>query len=268
MTEQTARTPISTLSAVRYHVPLRQGGSLPAVVETDNDKLYVMKFLGAGQGAKALIAELVAGEIARALDLRIPEIVFITLDPNLPLSEPDPEIQDLLKASIGLNFGIGFLPEALEYNMLSTPKPDPYYASKIVWFDAYTLNIDRTPRNVNLLKWEDHLWLIDHGASLYFHHNWPGYENYIRSPFPMIRDHTLLPFANHLRQADDQVRNLLTDKQLRIIVDMIPDEWLSGDDYFSSHDDYRSAYFDFLRERRDHSGVFIQEAEHVRQAQL
>ncbi|MCF7804052.1 MAG: aminotransferase class I and II [Candidatus Marinimicrobia bacterium] len=255
---------IPTVTAMRYHTPLRQGGSLPAVVECDDNNLYVMKFVGAGQGPKALIAELVAGEIARALELNVPELVFIELEPELAPSEPDPEIHDLLDASVGLNLGMRFLPEAFEYSALRKNRPDSEYASKIVWFDAYVFNMDRTPRNVNMLIWQDDLWLIDHGAALYFHHNWPGYEKYITSPFDRIQDHVLLPFAENIPAVDAGMREILTDSLLRSITAQIPDAWLANDTFFETPDEYRSAYSNFLIQRRDQSEIFVNEASDAR----
>ncbi|HEX7588398.1 MAG TPA: HipA family kinase, partial [Anaerolineae bacterium] len=184
---------IKTVNAIRYVTPLREGGSMPAIVEADDGQMYVMKFVGAGQGRKALIAELVAGEIGRVLGLSVPELALIELDPELGPSEPDPEIFDLLRASVGLNFGMRFLPEAFAYNPPHEPPPDPDIASAIVWFDAYVTNVDRTPRNVNILLWQNALWLIDHGAALYFHHDWkPDYIERSKTAFPLIKDHALL----------------------------------------------------------------------------
>jgi len=171
------------LSAIRYVSPLREGGSLPAIVEANDRRLYVMKFRGAGQGRKALIAELIAGEIARTLDLRVPEIVLMDLDPAIGQSEPDPEISDLLEFSVGLNIAMAYLPSALMFELPAAPPPDPALASSIVWFDAYVTNVDRTPRNPNILVWNTQLWLIDHGASLYFHHTWQDYRARSRQPF-------------------------------------------------------------------------------------
>src|SRR5512135_2991295 len=219
---------IKTLNAMRYITPLREGGSLPAIVEADDGELYVMKFAGAGQGPKALIAELVAGEIGRTLELRVPEIVFIELDPILGRSEPNPEIRDLLQASAGLNLGLRYLPQAFTYNPLLRP-PGPELASAIVWFDAYVTNVDRTPRNVNILLWLNELWLIDHGAALYFHHDWKDYLDRSRTPFARIKDHVLLPFAENLREADGAARTRLTTEVIHDIVDLIPGAWLNGE---------------------------------------
>src|SRR5437899_2757221 len=193
---------LRTLTATRYVTPLREGGSLPAIVEADDDGLYVLKFRGAGQGPKALIAEMVAGEIARALELPVPEIVFAELDSKLGRSEPDFEIQALIKASAGLNLALDYLPGAIAFDALDARTLDPLLASSIVWFDAYVINVDRTPRNTNMLFWHKRLMLIDHGASLYFHHNTGDFLSRSRNPFPPIKDHVLLPVASALEEAD------------------------------------------------------------------
>src|SRR5512145_917653 len=184
-----------TVIATRYVTPLREGGSLPAIIEADDDGMYVLKFHGAGQGPKALIAELVAGEIARAAGLLVPEIVFVKLDPELARTEPDPEIQDLIRASAGLNIALAYLPGSVTFDALAE-QPDAELASRIVWFDAFVTNIDRTPRNANLLMWHRKLWLIDHGASLYFHHAWTDMDQRSKDPFRLIKEHILLPFAS------------------------------------------------------------------------
>ena len=251
---------IKTVTATRYLTPLREGGSLPAVVEADDGELYVMKFVGAGQGPKALIAELVAGEIGRALGLLVPELVFIELDPIMGRSEPNAEIQDLLFASAGLNLGLRYLPNAFAFNPLLTPSPNPALASAIVWFDAYVTNVDRTPRNVNILIWQKELWLIDHGAALYFHHDWNDYLERSRSPFPMVKEHALLPFASELRQADISLRARLTPEKMRRIVDLIPDDWLNHDTPFPDRSEHRQAYLAYLLNRLEVSQIFLEEA--------
>src|SRR5512142_2197365 len=201
---------VNTVTATRYMTPLREGGSLPAIIEASDGRLYVCKFRGAGQGTKALIAELIAGEIGRALGLRIPELALVELDAGMAHSEGDPEILDLLNWSVGLNLGMAYLPGAFSYNPLLQPAPAPELASAIVWFDAFMTNVDRTPRNTNLLIWQSDLWLIDHGACLYFHHDWKDYMDRSRSRFPMIKDHTLLRFASELSEADKLCRATLT----------------------------------------------------------
>jgi hypothetical protein len=255
---------IKTVNATKYITPLREGGSLPAVVEADDGQMYVMKFIGAGQGPKALIAEFVTGEIGRALGLPVPEIVFMELDPMMGRSEPNPEIQDLLLASAGrLNLGLRYLPNAYAFNTLLTPSPDPMLASNIVWFDAYATNVDRTPRNVNILIREDQLWLIDHGASLYFHHDWADYLSRSQSPFPLIKDHTLITLASKLPEADAALRPRLTPDIIRHIVNLIPDEWLADEPAFANRQEHRSAYVSYLLSRLEASHIFVEEAVNV-----
>jgi hypothetical protein len=255
---------IRTVTAVRYVTPLREGSSLPAIVEADDGQLYVTKFAGAGQGPKALIAELVAGEIGRQLGLRVPELAFVALDPQLGALEPDPEIRDLLDKSAGLNLGLAYLANAFAFNLLLEPPPDPGLASAIVWFDAYVTNTDRTPRNVNLLIWRRELWLIDHGACLYFHHNWNGYLERSLSPFPLIKDHTLLPFASALDGADARARSRLSPASVEEVVQLIPDAWLDDEAPFGSGRAQRQAYGDFLQRRLAGSHVFVEEAKRAR----
>jgi hypothetical protein len=255
---------IRTVHATRYVTPLREGGSLPAVVEGDDGQHYVMKFVGAGQGAKALIAELVSGEIGRALGLRVPELVYLVMDETLGRSEPDPEIQDLLRASIGLNLGLAYLAGAFDFNILLAPPPDSWLASQIVWFDAYITNVDRTPRNVNMLIWQNELWLIDHGASLYFHHSWDGFRERSRTPFSLIRQHTLLPLANQLDAVDAEFRTRLSRDLIRQIVEFVPEEWLGGETIFESVEAHRQGYVDYLVERLEASQIFVKEAKDAR----
>src|SRR5882762_4687826 len=193
-----------TVVATRYVTPLREGGSLPAIIEADDDGMYVLKFRGAGQGPKALIAELVAGEVARAAGLPVPEIVFVELDPELARAEPDPEIQDLIRASTGLNLALDYLPGSVMFDPVAE-QPDADLASAIVWFDAYVTNIDRTARNTNMLMWHRRLWLIDHGAALYFHHSWTNYRERSSDAFPLIKDHVLLKLAGSLPEIDQQL---------------------------------------------------------------
>src|SRR5215813_8224794 len=215
---------LRTVIATRYVTPLREGGSLPAIVEADDDGMYVLKFRGAGQGPKALIAELVAGEVARAAGLSVPEIVFIELDPELARTEPDPEIQALIRASAGLNLALDYLPGAVTFDPVAV-KPDADLASAVVWFDAYVTNVDRTPRNTNMLVWHRRLWLIDHGAALYFHHTWTSYRERSRAPFSMIKDHVLLRFADSLREADSKMTARITPEMIESAVNRIPDAW-------------------------------------------
>ncbi|MBI4788451.1 MAG: aminotransferase class I and II [Chloroflexi bacterium] len=258
---------MKTVTAARYLTPLREGGSLPAIIEADDGELYVMKFVGAGQGRKALIAELVAGALGQTLGLPVPDVVIIELDPALGPSEPDPEIHDLLRFSIGLNLGARFLPHAFAYNPLLPPHPSPELASAIVWFDAYLTNVDRTPRNTNILISQGKLWLIDHGACLYFHHDWKNYMERSRTPFPQIKDHTLLRFAGQLDQADATLKPRLTDAVLRAVIDLIPEVWLVNEPTFTDPAEHRAAYVAYLTSRRAASPVFVEEAKNA-QAQL
>ena len=247
----------------RYVTPLREGGSLPAIVEADDDGLYVLKFGGAGQGVKALVAELISGEIARALDLRVPEIVFANLDAVLSRTEPDPEIQDLLRASAGLNIALDYLPGSITFDPL-VETIDGKLASQIVWFDSFVTNVDRTPRNTNLLIWHKNLWLIDHGASLYFHHarlNWAGQS---RRPFEQIKDHVLLPQAGELEAVDAELHQLLTAERIDSIVSLIPDEWLAGEPQLEAPGVKRQSYVEFLQARLAASEIFLEEAQRAR----
>src|SRR6266404_7863078 len=232
---------LRTVRATRYVTPLREVGSLPAIVEADDDVMYVLKFRGAGQGPKALIAELVAGELARASGLPVPEIVFVDLDPELARTEPDPEIQDLIRASAGLNLGLDYLPGSVMFDPVAE-KPDADLASRIVWFDAYVTNLDRTPRNANLLMWHRKLWLIDHGAALYFHHAWTNMDQRSKDPFPLIKEHILLPFANSLETADQTMSALITEEVIKRIVDLVPDDWMKENSPFSTIAENRQAY--------------------------
>ncbi len=257
-----SRVPL--VSSTRYVTPLREGGSLPALVEADDGELYVMKFRGAGQGTKALIAELVAGEIARVLGLPVPSIAFMRLNGRLGRSEPDAEIQDLLRQSEGLNLGLRYLPSAFAYNQLLRPAPDEALASAVVWFDAYVTNVDRTPRNVNLLMWRNGMWLIDHGAALYFHHDWARYMERSRSPFPLIHQHVLLEYAGALDEADRVAHEALTEDRLREIVRLIPGSWLGDEPAFATCQEHRQAYLDYLLSRLNASSVFVEEAKDAR----
>lgn len=243
------------IHATRYVTPLREGGSLPAIVEGDDEGLYVLKFRGAGQGPKVLIAELVAGEIARTAGLAIPELVFVELDADLARTEPDPEIQALIRGSAGLNIALDFLPGSVMFDPV-VEKPDALVASSIVWFDAFVSNVDRTARNANLLMWHRRLWLIDHGAALYFHHSWhPGAEDVrerAQDPFARVKDHILLPFASALRQADALMTQKITPEDLQRIASWIPQEWLETGS--------RDAYVDYLTRRLTGPRAFVEEA--------
>ena len=250
---------IRRVVVTRYVTPLREGGSLPAIVEADDDGMYVLKFQGAGQGVKALIAELVCGEIARLLGLRVPEIVFANLDAILSRAEPDPEIQDLLSASVGLNLGLDYLPGSITFDPL-VEKVDGKLASQIVWFDSFVTNVDRTPRNTNLLMWHKELWLIDQGAALYFHHAWDNWQQQSSSPFALIKDHVLLPLASELETANNEFRSQLTTGHIEAIVAAIPDAWLGSDAV-----DKRTVYAGYLTSRLETSDIFVEEAQRARQ---
>lgn len=257
---------LRTVNATRYVTPLREGGSLPAIVEAEDDGLYVLKFRGAGQGPKALIAELIAGEIARNLGLAVPEIVFMQLDPLLARSEPDFEIQALVKASAGLNLALDYLPGSLAFDALDAHTLDPLLASSIVWFDAYVTNVDRTARNTNMLFWHKQLWLIDHGASLYFHHTGMDYMERSRTSFASIKSHVLLPVASQLAEADALLKPRLTPTLLQELVALIPEAWLS-DPLYPTPEQHRAAYVTYLLDRLNASHNFVEEAIHAR-AQL
>jgi hypothetical protein len=250
---------LRTVLTTRYVTPLREGGSLPAIVEANDDGMYVLKFRGAGQGAKVLVAELVAGEIARALGLAVPEIVFMELDADLARTEPDPEIQQLIRASAGLNIGLDYLPAAVTFDPIAE-KPDAALASAIVWFDAYVSNVDRTIRNSNLLMWHRKLRLIDHGAALYFHHAWDGNDNRSTDAFERIKDHILLPFASALREADADMAARLSPQIIESIVSLIPDSWLTPAAPGESAEERRKAYARYLTRRRQAPRAFVEEA--------
>ncbi|HSZ10424.1 MAG TPA: HipA family kinase [Steroidobacteraceae bacterium] len=256
-----------TVTASRYVTPLREGGSLPAIVEADDDGLYVLKFRGAGQGPKALIAELVAGEIGRLAGLPVPEIVFIELPSDLARTEPDAEIQSLIGASAGLNLALDYLPGSVTFDPLVF-QPDAGLASAIVWFDAFVCNVDRTARNVNMLMWHRRLWLIDHGAALYFHHAWTNGDRHARSPFPLIKDHVLLKLADRIEEVDADMRVRLTAEKMAGVVELIPEDWLTDDPGFAGKSEQREAYLEYFTTRLASSQVFVQEALHARAAHL
>ncbi|CAM2987711.1 HipA family kinase [Flavobacterium frigoris] len=256
---------LRTVNVTRYITPLREGGSLPALAEADDDFKYVLKFKGAGHGVKALIAELIGGEIARVLKLQIPELVYANLDEAFGRTEADEEIQDLLQGSQGLNLALHFLSGAINFDPVVTVV-DAKLASQIVWLDAFITNVDRTFRNTNMLIWHKELWLIDHGASFYFHHSWTNWEKHAQSPFALIKDHVLLPKASMLQEADALFKTLLTTETLQSIVDLIPLEWLDWQDTDESPEAVREVYFQFLSMRLNHSQIFIKEAQNAREA--
>ena len=255
--------PIRTVSATRYVTPLREGGSLPGLLEADDDGLYVVKFRGAGQGPRVLVAELIAGELARALGLPVPEIVLVELDPALAPAEPDSEIQELLARSPGLNLGLDFLPGALSFRPMTAL--DPALAADIVWFDGLITNIDRTVRNVNLLTWHGRLWLIDHGASLYIHFTWRDPDEHARRPFPKLADHVLLPYASSIPAADERLAPRVTRELLESIVAAVPDSWLQdGAGSVDRPVRHRQAYVDYLMARLEPPRHFVEDAERAR----
>lgn len=254
---------LRTVNVTRYVIPLREGGSLPAIAEADDDFLYVLKFRGAGQGVKALIAELIGCEIARALGLKVPEVVFAELDEAFGRTEGDEEIQDLLKFSRGLNLALHYLSAAITFDPVVNVV-DPLLASKIVWLDCLLTNVDRTARNTNMLMWHNELWLIDHGASLYFHHSWSNWEEQARKPFIQVKDHVLLSQAAHLDAVNQDFTALLTARQIESVVNLIPAEWLSPDSSEQAETN-RRVYYDFLLTRIANSDIFVKEAQNARQ---
>ena len=239
---------LRTVTATRYVTPLREGGSLPALVEADDDGLYVLKFRGAGQGPKALAAEIVAGELARGLGLPVPELVFVEVDAELGRAEPDPEIQDLINASVGVNLGVDFLPGALPYTPVQPPEPE--LAAAVVWLDALVENVDRTPRNPNMLRWHGNLWLIDHGASLFVHHGSGDPLTVATRPFPAIREHVLLPAAGSVADADARLAPLADPAAAAALV---PDAWTNG-----------APYREHLEARLADRAAWVEEAERAR----
>lgn len=258
---------IRQVQVTRYVTPLKEGGSLPAIAEADDGFSYVVKFRGAGQGIKALVAELIGGELARLLGFKVPEIVFATLDSSFGRTEPDEEIQDLLKASVGENLALHYLSGAITYDP-AVEKIDPDVASAIVWLDALITNMDRTARNANMLSWRRELWLIDHGAALYFHHNWTGHDKAKSSAFPMIKDHILLPQAAALQEADRRCKAMITPQKLREIIELIPDSWLQDYDPDYSPAQVKEVYYEFIRYRVEHSEIFLKTAMDARAATI
>ncbi len=258
----TMQPDIRKVNVTRYVTPLREGGSLPAIVEADDGFLYVLKFRGAGQGIKALIAELIGGEMARIVGLKLPEIVFAELDEAFGRTEADEEIQDLLKFSTGLNLGLHYLSGAVTYDPAVT-KVEPLLASKIVWLDAFLMNVDRTARNTNMLLWHEELWLIDHGAALYFHHNWENWREQSTRPFTQIKDHVLLPQASQIEEADKLIKTLLNKEVIDSVVALIPDDWIAAT-FEESAETVRNIYSEFLRTRLENSEIFVNQALYAR----
>ncbi|QXU44267.1 aminotransferase class I and II [Pedobacter sp. D749] len=255
---------LRTVNVTRYVTPLREGGSMPAIAEADDNFLYVLKFRGAGQGTRALIAELIGGEIARNLGLRVPELVFANLDEAFGRTEPDEEIQDLLKASVGLNLALHYLSGAITFDPTVTTV-DAKLASQIVWLDCFLTNMDRTCRNTNMLVWHKELWLIDHGAALYFHHSWQNWEEQAIKPFFLLKDHVLLPWATELESVNEEFSKRLNAEKIEAVINLIPDDWLEGETNFESKAEHRNAYTHFLTTRLAHSTIFLKEAQHARE---
>jgi hypothetical protein len=262
---------LRSVQVTRYVTPLREGGSLPAIAEADDGFLYVLKFRGAGQGVKALVAELIGSELARILGLRVPELVLASLDAAFGRTEPDEEIQDLLKASVGLNLGLHYLSGSITFDPVVN-KVDALLASQIVWLDCLLTNVDRTARNTNMLIWNKELWLIDHGAALYFHHSWgvlSSVTEQAQRPFVPIKDHVLLPWASRLPEVDRTFRALLTPEWIDAVVELVPDEWLVNYPGAAASEDpaaIRKIYKEFLATRVASSSNFLNEALHARQA--
>ncbi len=256
---------IRTVDVIRYITPLREGGSLPAIAEADDGFMYVVKFRGAGQGTRALIADLIGAEMARAAGLKVPELVFATLNEAFGRTEPDEEIQDLLKASTGINLGVHFLSGSITFDPAVT-SIDEDTASLIVWLDAFLMNVDRTVRNTNMLSWHKELWLIDFGAALYFHHTWDNWKEQSIKPFVQIKEHVLLSRAGHLAKADARMKQLFTEEKIEAIISLVPDTWLNRKDSNETAADKRNVYKSFLVNRLKESAIFLNEALHAREA--
>jgi hypothetical protein len=257
---------LRTVQATRYVTPFREGGSLPALVEADDLGLYVLKFRGAGQGPLALVAEIIAGEIGRALGLNVPEIVLMEVDAALGRNEPDEEIRDLLQASVGLNLALDFLPGSVMFDPAAGDVPAPDLASAAVWFDAFVTNVDRTARNPNILCWHKSLYFIDHGAAIYFHHDWKDPAASARSRFPAIRDHVLLPWADRIEALDSALRSKLGRPVFSEILENVPDAWLLPEPGITTPADKRAAYVGYLVERLSAASLFVEEASRARTA--
>ncbi|QQU04388.1 HipA family kinase [Myroides odoratus] len=254
---------LRSVVVTRYVTPLREGGSLPALADADDDFKYVIKFRGAGHGVKALIAELLGGLLAKTLGLPVPELVFATLDEAFGRTEADEEIQDLLKFSQGLNLGLHFLSGALTFDPQAY-EVDEKLASQVVWLDAFITNVDRTFRNTNMLVWHKELWLIDHGASFYFHHSFTNWEKSALTPFALIKDHVLLGKASQLDEVNEAFTRILTDEVLQEVVQQIPVDWLTWEESELNPEEIRAVYYQFLQLRRDYASLFVNEAKKVR----
>lgn len=259
-----APAPLRTVCATRYVAPLREGGSLPGLVEADDLGLYVVKFRAAGQGVKALVAEVVAGELARALGLPVPELVLADVDPDLARAEPDAEVQELAMASAGVNLGMDYLPGSVTFSPVADAAPDPALAADVVWFDGLVTNVDRTARNPNLLVWHRRLHLIDHGAALYVHHSWRAPAEHARGAFGMLADHVLLPTAGSVPEADERLADRVDEALLRAVLDVVPDGWLEGEPAYPDVGSHRQAYVDYLLTRLQSPRPFVATAEEAR----
>jgi hypothetical protein len=257
---------LRTVQATRYVMPLREGGSLPALVEADDLGLYVLKFTGAGQGPLALVAEIVAGGVGRALGLNVPELVLVEVDAALGRNEPDAEIRDLLRASVGVNLGMDFLPGSVMFDPAAGDAAAPELASTAVWFDAFVTNVDRTARNPNLLCWHKSLYFIDHGAALYFHHDWKDPMASARSRFPAIREHVLLPRADRIETVDSVLRTRLSETLFSEVLADVPDAWLLPEPGAATPAAKRAAYVDYLAARLSGASSFVEEAVRARNA--
>ncbi|SDH06482.1 HipA family kinase [Winogradskyella thalassocola] len=254
---------IRTVDVVKYITPLREGGSLPAIIEASDGFLYVLKFRGAGQGTKALIAEFIGGELARAIGLKVPELVFLNLDDSFSKTEPDEEIQDLLKFSVGLNLGLHYLSSSITFDPLVSVA-DALTSSKIVLLDSIISNIDRTVKNTNLLNWNKELWVIDNGASFYFHHNWDTWENHLTRTFPLIKDHVLLERASLLNEASKTIIDMLNESTIEDIIYNIPEDWLINESDSFTPNQMRKAYIEYLNSRLSKIDTLVKEAEDAR----
>jgi len=254
-----SRIEVREVDVLRYIKPLREGGSLPAIVQANDEFLYVLKFKGAGQGKKALIAELIGGLIAQEIGLNVPELVFMNLDASFSKTEADEEIQDLLRFSVGLNLGLHYLSGSITYDPLVSIA-DSLSASKVVLLDSIIINIDRTAKNTNLLNWKEELWLIDHGASLYFHHNWKNWQTHLGLTFPRIKDHVLLQRSDHLKEASNEIKELLDEDKIKEIISLIPEDWLIDESTSLSELEMRNAYIEFLISRLNKIELLAKEA--------
>ncbi|TAL10826.1 MAG: aminotransferase class I and II [Chloroflexota bacterium] len=255
-----------TVRATRYVTPFREGGSLPGLVEADDDGLYVVKFRGAAQGPRALVAEIIAGELARAIGLPVPEIVLVDIDPALADDEPDPWVRELLAASPGLNVGLDFLPGSLTYSPMADSQADPAFSADVVWFDSLVTNSDRSPRNPNILTWHRRLYLIDHGASLYVHHTWHDPDAHAERPLPTLPDHVLLPRAGSIADAHARLAPRATADVIASVVDMAPDAFLAADGHVGGPEGQRAAYRRYLERRRSAQAQLSDDVDRSRHA--